>query len=85
MILYAYRFSYNFYGLISVSGLCVNDDDENFFIGCCKYLQRAYAEFTYVKYSYFIDFRGEGGRDGSERPDTKRTANDKSLKVFAKV
>lgn len=58
MILYAYRFLCNFYGLISVSGCADDNDGENIFIGCCKYLQRAYAEFTYAKYSYFIDFSG---------------------------
>lgn len=33
MILCAYRFSFNFYGLISVSDCVAVEDDENFFIG----------------------------------------------------
>lgn len=79
MISYAYPFSYSFYGLISVSGFA--DVKIVSSAGCCKYLQHAYADFTYAKCSYFIDYFL--GRDQKHRSQ-KRTVNDEHLKVFRK-
>lgn len=74
MILYAYRFSYNFYGLISVSGFA---DVKISSLVVVKYLQHAYAGFTYAKYSYFIDFLF-----GDETRNTE--THDENLKVCKK-
>lgn len=84
MILYAYRFLYNFYGLISVSGFADVEISFRRLYSCCKNIcNMLNADFAYAKYSYFIDFPPfwERNRD----TETQRTVNDRNhLKMCAK-
>lgn len=71
MILYASRFLYSFYGLILVSGCSFDVQNVSIHVcSKCKrrtslyicnmpppyHIYRQYGDFTYAKYSYFIDF-----------------------------